>query len=1086
MSDVFGRRQIIVISDFQEGSNLSALQGQEWPKGIQLVSERVAVRTANAGLHLLADANQTPISAGGTRVRVSNEAGSKREQFQVGWARSDGYFVGKPAEVYVPAGQSRILTLTSPDKDSGADRITLRGDDEAFDNTVFSTPPEMSRLSVIYIGEPETDSRGPLYFVRRALQGAPRRAIQITTKQPAAALLPSETEKAMMFIVTTAVPEELAATLRSQLAQGKTVLFAPANAAAATTLGSLLGQSSLAAEEVVPRNYAMLGEVDFRHPLFAPFADARYSDFTKIHFWKYRRLDLRSLPGAHVVASFDNGDAAIVDVAVGKGRVFFFASGWQPADSQLALSSKFVPLLYSMLELSGGSSAKAAHFLVGDPVPLPADWLQRDGSTAVTLPDGSSVRLAVGQTNFTRALMPGIYHLKSGKTERRFAVNLDAVESRTSPLPLDELERLGVPVAAAPMETARVAQQKAVLQSAELENRQKLWRWFVAATLGVLLVETAVAGWMARRRDSASRRCIVTDSRRELRHAGDREHGTPIETLLGAKLGPAIRQRHRARLAARLAGWWAILAILSLVLLSAQREGRWSSLWLLSLVAIGVAGALLITRRQRLQPMDLHEIARRIESRHPDLDGLLLTAVQQKPDEDGRLNYLQERVVMRAIQHGYTRPWTEPVNWRIAGAHLANGLALLLLVWVLAGIRSGGTGKGILNGRWTAGGITITPGDTSLERGERLVVMASFKGPIPAEVTLITRSPSAPPKRIPLVRSLSDPLFGGSIPAVSTDLVYCVEYGGKRTRDFTVKVFEFPRLERADADLTFPDYTGLAPKRIENTRRISAVEGTLCNLTLQLNKTVLRAQLILKGESNHPIPLALKSNSHVATLAGLAFTTNRSYLLQLVDAEGRTNKSPEQFVVNVLKNREPELKIVSPRGDTRPSALEEIAFEGTVWDDFGVKAYGLAFTEGGGETKFIELGHTVPGNEKRTFKHLLRLEELGMQPGQLITWFLWADDIGSDGQLRRSTSDMYFAEVRPFDELFRQGQAGGEQPGSGGESGGGGPRARLAELQKQIINATWNLQRQQSRQSRAPEQTKPQRRRRCTQRHVGD
>jgi len=98
-------------------------------------------------------------------------------------------------------------------------------------------------------------------------------------------------------------------------------------------------------------------------------------------------------------------------------------------------------------------------------------------------------------------------------------------------------------------------------------------------------------------------------------------------------------------------------------------------------------------------------------------------------------------------------------------------------------------------------------------------------------------------------------------------------------------------------------------------------------------------------------------------------------------------------------------------------------------------------------------------------------------PDQLISWFLWADDIGPDGQPRRSASDMYFAEVRPFDEIFRQGQgqAGGdqEQQQAGGQSGGGNQQAQLAELQKQIINATWKLQRQQSRQPPPLKPAKP-------------
>ena len=51
--------------------------------------------------------------------------------------------------------------------------------------------------------------------------------------------------------------------------------------------------------------FQIFAEIDFSHPLFAPFADPRFSDFTKIHFWKYRRLEASALPDAHVVAKFD-------------------------------------------------------------------------------------------------------------------------------------------------------------------------------------------------------------------------------------------------------------------------------------------------------------------------------------------------------------------------------------------------------------------------------------------------------------------------------------------------------------------------------------------------------------------------------------------------------------------------------------------------------------------------------------------------------------------------------------------------------------------------------------------------------------
>jgi len=80
-------------------------------------------------------------------------------------------------------------------------------------------------------------------------------------------------------------------------------------------------------------------------------------------------------------------------------------------------------------------------------------------------------------------------------------------------------------------------------------------------------------------------------------------------------------------------------------------------------------------------------------------------------------------------------------------------------------------------------------------------------------------------RRIPLAKTLNDPVFGGSIPEVDSNLVYHVEFAEERTPDYKVTVFEHPRMERADATVKYPEYTGLSEKKIEDTRRISAVEG---------------------------------------------------------------------------------------------------------------------------------------------------------------------------------------------------------------------------------------------------------------------
>ena len=245
----------------------------------------------------------------------------------------------------------------------------------------------------------------------------------------------------------------------------------------------------------------MLGTVDFSHPLFAQFADARYNDFTKIHFWKYRRLETGKLTGARVLAKFDNGDPAFLEIPRGQGRLLVLTSGWQPADSQFALSSKFVLLLYAVLDLSGGVKPPLTQFHVGDEVNL-ANYLPAAATAqpvVIRKPDGSEADLAAGETRFSQTDTPGIYTIASARPPARFVVNLDGAESRTAVLPPDELARLGVPMKARDIPRAVQVAQERRLHETELERQQKLWRWLTLGALVVLLGETWVAGWLTSR-----------------------------------------------------------------------------------------------------------------------------------------------------------------------------------------------------------------------------------------------------------------------------------------------------------------------------------------------------------------------------------------------------------------------------------------------------------------------------------------------------------------------------------------------------------------------------------------------------------
>ncbi|MGE3312380.1 MAG: hypothetical protein AB7O66_20635, partial [Limisphaerales bacterium] len=367
-------------------------------------------------------------------------------------------------------------------------------------------PPEPVRLPIVFVGEDsKEDSKEPLFFLRRALPSTPSLAVDLTVASPAAPAPAGILEQAALIVATGTLDAPAADALQTRIRAGGTLLFAPRRAADLATLARLLGVPEIASEERKPDTYALLGDLDFRHPLLTAFADPRFSDFTRIHFWKYRRIDAAALPESRVIARFDSGDPAWIEVPVEKGRILVFTSGWHPDDSQLALSTKFVPLLFSLIESSGAALRPSTQLqLVDAPVRLPeAPGAPGTEPLRVRAPGGETIALPLGATQFTATTTPGIYEITGGGPTRRIAVNLDPSESLTAPRNPDDLERVGAPVADMAPKPEVPPVRAAQLAAAEAEGRQKLWRWFLLATLIVLLTETAVAGWSLRQRAPA-------------------------------------------------------------------------------------------------------------------------------------------------------------------------------------------------------------------------------------------------------------------------------------------------------------------------------------------------------------------------------------------------------------------------------------------------------------------------------------------------------------------------------------------------------------------------------------------------------
>ncbi len=484
-------RRVVIISDMQDGARLEGLQGFPWPKQTHVSLAPVKARKpGNAGVQLLSAAGGSVTQSNeAVRVRINNSIESGREQFELRWAGS----ISNATAIYVPPGQGRMLDLP---RAVNSDNLTLSGDDAEFDNNLYIVTPPREQIDVTFIGEDnETNTQQLLFYLKRAFPETARQQVRITAVRPGADFSIAM-RNATLIVIAAPLPAISQRELGTALTNGATLLCTLRTPEESQVVAGLSGQT-ITAEEAPSSGYRMLGEIEFTHPLFAPFADARFSDFTKIHFWKHRRLSFGST-NVHLLARFDDGDPAVAQINVGKGTLFALAAGWQPGDSQLALSSKFVPLLYSLLEIGGALKAQSLAFTVGDPVDL--STLHATNALTVRKPDGTTASVRPDVKSFGETDMPGVYSVVDAQPPFRFAVNLAPEESKTAPLATEQLEQLGVPVRVQPVATAKqVAQREAQLKAVELESHQKLWRWLIAATLVVIIVETWIAARLTRR-----------------------------------------------------------------------------------------------------------------------------------------------------------------------------------------------------------------------------------------------------------------------------------------------------------------------------------------------------------------------------------------------------------------------------------------------------------------------------------------------------------------------------------------------------------------------------------------------------------
>lgn len=494
-----GPAHLILLTDLQSGSEIESLQVYAWPKELRLDVRKVApTRRTNASAQILASEPQEADDADRVRVRVVNAADSEDARFRLKWTSTRGDVTSAGATtsaelpVQVPPGQTRVLRMPAPSPET--DSLTLQGDEHSFDNVRYVITPDPITTSLLYLGQDSGDPRRSLfYYLQRVPLDTPTRTVAIESIQPESLSASIDPNRVPVVVLSREMNASATQTLRSYVEAGGRLMVVladePSSASLIRTINEI-ASTQLVVSEASVSDYVMFSKIDFQHPLFEPMADPQFNDFSKIRFWSHRNLD--SLEDSwKTIVNFDDGAPALVERTIGQGRLLLMTAGWQPEAGQLALSTKFIPLISGLYDMEGRKRT-TDQYLVGEPIeesPSP--------TATITRPDGVEFDYR-SRDDASQIDQPGIYTFRDGDTVRSFAVNLPDSESRTDPMSEEELERFGV-VLGTNVTTEQAMATQRQLRDRELESQQKLWQWLLVSALAILGLETLLGGWFSRR-----------------------------------------------------------------------------------------------------------------------------------------------------------------------------------------------------------------------------------------------------------------------------------------------------------------------------------------------------------------------------------------------------------------------------------------------------------------------------------------------------------------------------------------------------------------------------------------------------------
>ncbi len=538
---------------------------------------------------------------------------------------------------------------------------------------------------------------------------------------------------------------------------------------------------------------------------------------------------------------------------------------------------------------------------------------------------------------------------------------------------------------------------------------------------------------------------------------------SPHETLLGVIR--RVRARWRLKLALRGAaivlGALVVAVLVGAYVMQSARfaPGAITGVRIAAYVVLAVLLIQYMVRPLLRRASDEH-IALYLEEHEPSLDAAVLSAVEHgklTQDTPDRSPLLARRLIESAIERSHQVADGARVDQPqiLRAAMFAGAAALIGLLAVGVGPAFLRDGARLLLAPWRSAeaaqpyAIAVVPGNVTVAKGGDQEVAATLRGFTAEGVQLSVRRGSAAQwERLPMTAGGDSAHFSIRLFDIAERTEYYVESNGVRSALFRIDVANLPYVKKLDLEYRYPGYTGMPSETIADGGDIAAPRGTTVIVHATTTMPVKGGRLLIEGKQ--PTPLALNGDGTLSV--PIQVLANGFYKLELQTERGDFIPGSLDYTIDVLDDRPPTITFEKPGRDTKVTAVDEVFTQVKATDDYGVSTIDLMYSVNGGPEKTVSLQAGGKRLREVVAGHTFFLEELGLKPGDLVSYYARARDNGANNGQEAKT-DIYFMSVRPFDQTYKQAESGG------GGGGGTDDPGELTERQRQVIAGTFKVDR---------------------------